>query len=92
MVEHLGHAGAGLGIGEFGISGIDIGGQAGFLDQPVTGILVSGIDGFGADAEVVGDLDEEALVVAGLGGGGDALVGEVFLVAPDRLVVAAPVE
>ncbi len=55
VLEHLGHAGARFGVGELGIGGIDIGGELGFLQQPLAGILVGGVDGVAAEAEIGGD-------------------------------------
>ena len=51
LIEHPRHARALFRIGQFGIAGIDIGRQRGFLLQPVRGILERRHDVFGIEAE-----------------------------------------
>ena len=92
LVEHLGHPRAFLGIGQFGIAGIDVVRQAGFLLQPVRGILERRNDKVERHAEALRGALGEFLGIAdgGLARAFDARDQRIVL--PDRHAVFPPVQ
>ena len=91
-LEHLGHAGPGFRIGQFGIRRIDVVGKLGFLHQPLGRVLVRGIDGVAAEPEILGDGAQQRLGVLGFGRRLLMLAGDQRRIGPHRFAVLPPVE
>ena len=81
-----------LGVLELGVLRGDVGGEVGFLEDRLGGILVGGGHVLGLDAELGGDALHQLLGLGGAGLGVGALLGDEGGVLPDRGAVLAPVE
>src|SRR6202012_1062895 len=78
-------------VGEFGVLGQDVGGQAVFLPQVVVDVLVGRNDQCGIDLQPFGEAVGEFGGLPGGGGVGVAVGGEERGVVPDFFAVRAPV-
>ena len=92
LIEHPRHPRALLGIGQFGIAGVDIRRQRRFLLQPMAGVFERRHDEFGIDAESFRGAFRKTLGVFDLGLARVLDSGDQVGVLPDRHAVLAPVK